>query len=135
MSCNDKTSSSDIIGVISQYRWQYIYPVLYIYMFICFCTFSHLLSLQISIPVTSVAFIKKTRTAILVPNALIIATTQERVGLILHDYSFNVFSIFYQMLNYFTVCICVIPVTGHHLQSFDVCMLPVRCKYYTMSSQ
>ncbi|XP_062854971.1 GRAM domain-containing protein 2B isoform X2 [Trichomycterus rosablanca] len=33
---------------------------------------------KISIPVTSVTFIKKTRTAILVPNALIIATAQDR---------------------------------------------------------
>lgn len=41
-----------------------------------FCMF------QIAIPVISVSEIKKTKTAILVPNALIIATAQERVRLI-----------------------------------------------------
>lgn len=37
---------------------------------------------QVAIPVVSVQVIKKTKTAILVPNALIIATAQERVSMI-----------------------------------------------------
>lgn len=41
---------------------------------------------QIAIPVISVSEIKKTKTAILVPNALIIATAQERVSLISFDW-------------------------------------------------
>ena len=37
------------------------------------------LFLQISIPALAVALIKKTKTAILVPNAIVIATSTERV--------------------------------------------------------
>ena len=37
-------------------------------------------SRQITIPVVTVTYIKKTKTAILVPNALLITTTNERVS-------------------------------------------------------
>lgn len=50
-------------------------------MYVCIWTLNTTLILfQISIPVLSVTLLKKTKTALLVPNALIIATVTDRVS-------------------------------------------------------
>lgn len=81
--------------------------------------FSHL---QISIPVASVTFIKKTKTALLVPNALVIETTSYPVRRLLTQVFFPPLDINMKViLNYcFPACVCVLPLSKHHLQTTEV---------------
>lgn len=79
---------------------------------------------QIAIPVISVSEIKKTKTAILVPNALIIATAQERVSWILFIFFLSDKQPFNEDFIVFTVCFCVITVPRHSIQGVDVSVLP-----------
>lgn len=78
---------------------------------------------QISIPVPSVTFIKKTKTALLVPNALVIgmASCQVREP----RRSFPTFHINKQNSTCFfclSAHVCVLPVSKHYLQIPEVCL-------------
>lgn len=84
---------------------------------------------QIAIPVMSVTHIKKTKTAILVPNALVIATANDKVrrspssrktrntesGILRQGYVEYLTGWFFC-----AVCLCVLPVPRQHLQDPDV---------------
>lgn len=80
---------------------------------------------QIAIPVMSVAHIKKTKTAILVPNALVIATARDKVRrsrLRNQDWEKNERVILIRLFfcGFCPVRVCVLPVPRQHLQNPDV---------------
>ncbi|CAG09670.1 unnamed protein product [Tetraodon nigroviridis] len=80
---------------------------------------------KIAIPVMSVAHIKKTKTAILVPNALVIATARDKVRrsrLRNQDWEKNEREILIRLFfcGFCPVRVCVLPVPRQHLQNPDV---------------
>lgn len=82
---------------------------------------------QISIPVPTVTFIKKTKTALLVPNALVIETASCQVKKSASRLSFKCelgpthhFCFFFAL----PARLCVLPVSKHHLQISEVHLPP-----------
>lgn len=85
---------------------------------------------QISIPVPSVTFIKKTKTALLVPNALVIETAScqvRRARRLFPTFRVNANSIqpvVVVVVFFLSALLCVLPVSKHHLQISEVCLSP-----------
>lgn len=81
---------------------------------------------QISIPVVSVTFIKKTKTALLVPNALVIETKSYQVGTLFPCTLYECVLCFNQpdCYSFSTICfqarVCVLPLSKHNLQVSQV---------------
>lgn len=78
----------------------------------------HLL-IQISIPVVSVTFIKKTKTALLVPNALVIETKSYQVRthfVFMHFVDQSTWLLLIWNDVCFLACVCVLPLAKYNLQ-------------------
>lgn len=78
--------------------------------------------LQISIPVMTVTFIKKTKTALLVPNALVIETASYQVRGQFRSSVFPTYDVNMKVIldDCFPACLRVLPVSKHHLQTAEV---------------
>lgn len=99
------------------------------------------LFIQISIPVVSVTFIKKTKTALLVPNALVIETKSYQVRTLLtHSSHPRVLStsinrtIIYFKQSVFQARVRVLPLAKHHVQVSQVNLRSSRGKIKTSLS-
>lgn len=83
---------------------------------------------QISIPVPSVTFIKKTKTALLVPNALVIETASCQVRTARRLFpafqvNRNLILPICLLLFFLSARVCVLPVSKHYIQISEVCLL------------
>lgn len=79
--------------------------------------------LQISIHVPSVTFIKKTKTALLVPNALVIGMASCQVREPRRSFlTFHVNQLKPTRFLRLSAHVCVLPVSKHHLQVSEVCL-------------
>lgn len=71
---------------------------------------------QISIPVMSVKLLKKTKTALLVPNALVIGTTEMDVRKLYNLCPFKSTNLIVTLsFLSFTACLCVVSLSKQHL--------------------
>lgn len=78
---------------------------------------------QISIHVPSVTFIKKTKTALLVPNALVIGMASCQVREPRRSFlTFHVNKLNPTRFLRLSAHVCVLPVSKHHLQVSEVCL-------------
>lgn len=78
---------------------------------------------QVSIPVPSVTFIKKTKTALLVPNALVIGMASCQVREPRRSFpTFHVNKLNSANVLCFSAHVCVLPVPKHNLQISEVCL-------------